>query len=181
MPLIVIDKPVNSELLSGIVFDNRVVETFISLEHDDRNPQRDVVTLLDRFYASTGESYNARQLLRPSWIVVFQIGGNAAALHLATMSVQDIEHLRGPLKAMLAKPELTINTRRTIVDLESDETVAAVTSSITVPTKYLNIYASPSDTYHGSWEDPNEPFDPNGDVMTFLDLHDDPRDKKVGD
>lgn len=182
MPLFVTDVAPAIETFKTIITDMSIMDTFISMEigtpDEDGNP---FIIMRDQTFIAAGDEMYARELMKPSWLLFFQIGGGAASLKLAQVCITDMDALIGPLEDIFKKPKVSIHTERSIMsEVDTSESIAFHESRIIIPTSFLRIYAVRSDNYNGTWSD--DPDFKNGAtaiIQTPLDMIKDKRDKTL--
>lgn len=180
MPFQVIPVPFDMCAMSKLITDAQVMNAFLSVESGPggNNPEPYVI-LRDKAVLGGQDAMIARSF-RPGWIVMFQIGGHAAAIPIAWAVVEDITALEGDLRKLFEWSEVTIETRRTIFsEVDTSEPIGVQTSTTKIATSVLNIFAIRTGNFEGSWAADNRDV-PVAFVTTPLDtLDDDPRDKKL--
>ncbi len=185
MAFTLINQALPLEVFKTLLTDNAVIDVHLGIEMSHMGPDPEPAILLfdQTVISSVKGAMVARTLIPGSWLVMFQLGGGAAAFPIALAAVTDIEHFAENIKSLFDHSEVTIRTERTIVlDNDSATAIGKQTSATTLPAEMLDVYATPADNLVGSWANSGEfkeaTKNGEGEIITYLDCIKDSRDKK---
>ena len=185
MSLYIFDKEFDRKTLMGLEFDSAVMKTWLSFEarHVGTNPEP-VLIFRDKSLCTT--SGDIVRSLDSDLLVVFQINNGRDAIRIANFATWHSDQLKDDLQAIFNFPVITFKFEREYyMDVDSSAPIGFERSEITIPTSVLSVFVMPAKNFEGSWD---EEFRKNGhppaenvDVITYLDMVKDPRDKTLKD